>query len=205
MRTHGRDGVDGSIRTAVALLILTPGVALADPGVCSSTLADEGRARQFRSEATALIESGGDPGQAALLLERSVGLSSVCSPETFDALRLAARLYAHEGDFERALRAMIEAAEHGIAVGELVQAAHALVDATELAILIGDTEMAWQAAGRAESLADSPEVDPQNRDWILERIRVGNLRAGNGTLERARDRQEEETRSRIFLPASSGR
>lgn len=146
--------------------------------------------------------NGGDLGEAGRILDEPAELGSN-DLQVFEALRLVARLYDHQGKTNRALQVMLDAAGHAAQAGRPVDAAHAFVDASELAVRAGDRKAAWDAAGRAAELARLPGVADAERAAILDRIEVGPRQARGDRLDVERTRRPE-TRSRIFLPSYTG-
>ncbi len=114
---------------------------------------------------------------AARLHVASAHLRGNDDPQAVKCLALAAHLYSHADRQLDARRAMVQAAERALAMGDVVAAARAFTDAALLAEKEGNKAETERLGRKALTLASSPLLQPEERSRILSRIRSKAARA----------------------------
>lgn len=128
------------------------------------------RADKLREEAKLYYTKVSTLRKAAGLHEREAGARVESDPLKFEALDLAARLYAYAGDNARGTALMEQAARGALTRGDVKRAAHAFLDAAFLALRVRDGERARELTHQADLLALSPLLNPDEKLAIVQRI-----------------------------------
>lgn len=141
---------------------LVPGSALAE---------DDPRAKRFRGEAIAIVETTGDYAEAADHLVTTAMLMEKGDVDRATNLRLAGRLYHHARSLEKARFAMLDAGVAAFEAGESALAAHIFLDAAEVALEEGVPGAAQSAGERAGWVLRQGDLSAAERRSVLDRVR----------------------------------
>jgi hypothetical protein len=113
--------------------------------------------------------------QAASLRERAADLREDDDVLKSASLYWAARDRYYADDPTAARRLMVSAAEHAIAVGDVIAAANAFTDAAYISSDLRDVENTRRYATRAHLLANSPMLSESQRTELRSRLAEGGL------------------------------
>ena len=166
---------------ASLMLMLAGGVEAQNSKVKvpSVTVEPNARADQLRKDAMRNYEKVSTLRKAAYLHEREAAARVESDPLKFEALDLAARLYAYSGDPARGTVLMEQAARGALTRGDVKRAAHAFLDAAFMALSAKDGERVAELVHQADLLALSPLLNEGEKVAIVQRINParGNLGA----------------------------
>ena len=153
-----------------ALMLMLPATIAATPAPGSRP--DTTRARELREQAESYFATPSRWAYAADLLRESAEHLDEASPEQYQTLVTAARVFGQAGKLNSARKTFEEAAQSALARGALVEAAQAYVDAAHVAARQGKARLAVELTSRARLLADSPHLSSADRNAILSFARV---------------------------------
>jgi hypothetical protein len=166
---------------ASLVLVLAGGVDAQNSKAMLPSVAVEPNARadQLRRDARNHYDKVSTLRKAATLHEKEAAARVESDPLKFEALDLAARLYAYSGNPAKGTLLMEQAARGALTRGDVKRAAHAYLDAAFMALNVKDSERVSQLVHQADLLALSPLLNEGEKVAIVQRINParGNLGA----------------------------
>jgi hypothetical protein len=129
------------------------------------------RADVLEIQATALHDQLNRYSEAARLHKESAALRSATDPRAVESLVTAAHLYHYANRLFDARKTMEQAANRALARGDVVRASIASVEAAFFAYKQGNLSQTERLGRKALKLAESPLLTPEQRAYIVNRLR----------------------------------
>lgn len=129
------------------------------------------RADSLHGAAITMQAQDGRLAEAARLYKEEVKLRPRDDPGAVDALLLAANLLSADNRPLEARRTLEDAGDRALGAGDVERGARAFIEAAVVADRDGNKEEVRRLAHRAELLAISPQLTPEQRQEISRRIR----------------------------------
>src|SRR5690606_1956709 len=156
-----------------AITSFVPTVAFAQQasiGVAGQAAANAVRADALTDKARSLYDNPKRWSDAAALHRKAAELRPAGDPRGVEDLVMAGRLLYYLEQLTPARMTMIEAADGGLAAGEVGRAANLYLDAAVIARRQALEGKVQELTGRAELLASSTHLDERDRSAILRRV-----------------------------------
>lgn len=163
--------VQARIRTITLTLLLVPTVIHAQTRVKSSAdFTPLARAIVLHDSAVALYNQPTRSADAARLHLREAAFRDARDPEAVEALLMAANLFNYANQPISARKAVVQAAERALAIGDIATAAEAYTNAAFLALKKGSKSEMNRYAWKAILLTESPLMEQAKRASIRSRF-----------------------------------
>jgi hypothetical protein len=162
---------------------MMPGPVDAQALCCSSIAGpvDVVRAEEMEAQAYEELRDVKRIGKAATLLRKAAALRPVGDPVAVTDLTVAGQLFYYVGNLRTARTTSLNAAEAAIRIGDVLTAANTLIDVTHIAYVLRDASTALTSFERAELLARSPHLKPNERMQLMQRLNPMKVMVFKGT------------------------